>query len=187
MKVKDIIKTTAVYLNRLDVSEYLESKIQDDDQNILGEINLLKKLTNFILNELATDYIPMVASQDFNSIDGKIMFTNFEKTPLHVKNVYNQKGEKIDYSQFAEYLLTKNGKVFIEYNFLPPEYDLEDDVGYSAKDVSPRIIAYGVACEYSLIKEKFEESVMWNTRFKDSLRSLMQPKKVKIKGRNWLA
>ncbi|MDY6367929.1 MAG: hypothetical protein SPL13_05405, partial [Clostridia bacterium] len=65
-------------------------------------------------------------------------------------------------------------------------YDLNDNVGYEERDIPSRIIAYGVAAEYSLTARAFEESLMWRDRYEKGIKQAVPKKSATLKGREFI-
>ena len=73
----------------------------------------------------------------------------------------------------------------VEYQYSPTNYALEDEIGYTEKDISSRVIAYGVASEVCIIEGEFEQAVMHHKRYVDEIALLTMPKNAMIKQRSW--
>ena len=111
---------------------------------------------------------------------------NLSERILEVCFVTNSLGEKVNFKVYPEYVKTAKGYVVIEYQYMPKPLTKSSEVFFSNNKLTERIIAYGVASEYALIENRFEESNMWDERFKQSLMVVLHPKNLKIKKRRWL-
>lgn len=184
MTVKDIMRTVATLVGREDVVKYL-LKESEGNEEVLSDIDLLTRLINIVVSELACSYVPMVAREKIEVKNGKFYFKDLTKTPLSVKNVYDYYGNQTAYSVTGEYIKTDLG-VQIEYTILPSNYGLEDQLGYTEKDISPIILAYGTAAEYSISKGCFDEAVTWHNRYVNALSEVCLPKNKMVKQRSWI-
>ena len=182
MTIKDIIKLSATMLNREDVIDYLEKGTATGDA--LECIDTLTRCANLTINELAGSYIFM---QKEEGISGEIIkYTDLSETILKVIKVLDASGNKIKFKMMPEYVKLSSFGAKIIYNYLPSNYGLEDIIGYTEKDISSRIIAYGVVAEYCLVVHAFSESVMWHQRFIDGIEGKCYPKNSKIKSREFV-
>lgn len=182
MTIKDIIKLSATMLNREDVIDYLENGKASGDA--LECIDTLTRCANLTINELAGSYIFMQKEEAIHS--DFIKYTDLSETILKVVKVLDQNGNKVNFSMMPEYVKLNSRGAKIVYNYLPSNYGLEDTIGYTEKDISSRVIAYGVVAEYCLVVHAFSESVTWHQRFIDGVESKCFPKNSRIKGREFI-
>lgn len=186
MKLKDIVKCAAVYLGLEKVVSYIESGAYSSDSDALYSTDTLTRCANLVINELACAYFPVKKTEEIAVEEGKAYFSAFTETPLEIKSVKNLSGENTDYTVYPEYIKTYENAVIVEYEYLPPNYDLNDIIGYKEKDVPARVIAYGVAAEYSLTVKAFDESVLWHDRYEKALAGIIAPKNAVAKGREFI-
>ena len=186
MKVKDIVKNAAVYLGLEKVVSYIENGEYSSDSNALTATDTLTRCANLVINELACTYFPMKKTEQIACEDGKAYYSSFTETPLEIKSVCDENGEKIGFTVYPEYVKTDKSTATVEYEYLPPNYDLNDTVGYKERDVPARVIAYGVAAEYLLTVRAFDESVLFHDRYEKALCKILAPKNATSKGRAFL-
>ncbi|MBP5467330.1 MAG: hypothetical protein J6Y43_07210 [Clostridia bacterium] len=184
MTVKDIIKATAVFLGRERVLNYLETG-ENSDTDVYSCVNTLTRCANIVINELVCTYIPMKKKETVFTENGRVYFAALSETILKVEKVTFD-GEEIYYKICDEYIDTLFPSVTIEYSYIPSNYGIDENTGYSERDIPSRVIAYGVAAEYCLTERAFDESVMWHKRYSDSLSEIVRPKNAKIKDRSFL-
>ena len=187
MTVKEIIKTSSVLLGRDDVYGYLsgEEFLSEDRARLQLEVNSFVKCVNLTLNEIATEYIPVVKTEAINNYSGYIYFNSLQMNVLDVLGVYDAGGNKVSYKVMPVCVKTGSQASKIEYSYIPPEYSLEEVVAYEEKLVPARVIAYGVASQMCIIEGRFDQATVWEKRYKESLKNLIPLKKAKIKGRYW--
>lgn len=186
MKLKDIVKHAAVFLGLEKVVAYIENGTYSEDSNALYSTDVLTRCANLVINELACSYFPMKKTETVESENGKAYYSSFTETPLEIKSVKTANGEKAVYTVFPEYIATSDGTVEVEYEYLPANYDLNDNVGYSEKEIPSRVMAYGVAAEYSLTVKAFDESLLFHERYENALAKIIAPKNAVAKGRVFL-
>lgn len=186
MQLKEIVKITAMYLGRGDVCDYLEAgNSAQPNSGILELVNNLTGCANLVINELALSYIPMYKEETVNNENGKINYSTLTERVTEIVDVIDDYGNSVEFKVFPEYLETFYSHVKIKYKYIPSNYGLTDNVGYLENQVPARIIAYGTAGEYCLTERGFQESLMWRTRFNDSLSTLLTPKNTIMKSRRF--
>lgn len=187
MTIKDIVKTTAVLMGNEEVADYLDGGeySEADGARLQKEVDILIKCSNLTINEIATEYIPVVTVEGVNNFSGYIYFNSLSMDVLRVIAVYDSQGNKLSFKPVQYGIKTSSSASKIEYSYIPPEYDLSSTVDFEEKNVPKRVVAYGVASQACIIEGKFEEAGLWNNRFKDSVINMALPKRTKIKGRYW--
>ena len=186
MKVKDIVKHAAVYLGLEKAVRYIENGEFATDGNALSEVDHLTRCANLVINELACSYLPVVKRESVNGAGCRIDFSSLTETPLKVIGVEGENGDSVIFETFPDYVKTYAQAAYITYEYIPSNSGLNDDIGYAEKDVPSRVIAYGVAAEYSLIVKAFSESVEWRERFADEITKLSGFKTGVIKRRAFI-
>ena len=174
------------------IEEWWNDGYFEDGTEISAEIyqvvNLIVNLSNLVLNELACTYIPMVIEEQICFSNGKAFYKDFNKKVVKILDVSDQYGHSLDFVDKTEYLYvpaTINQKLTVKYQYVPDNYSPMDTIGYTEKDVSARVIAYGVASEYFIVQNDFEQAVIYHKRYVDEISLLNLPKNAKIKERSW--
>ncbi|MBQ0099039.1 MAG: hypothetical protein KBS91_00630 [Firmicutes bacterium] len=185
MKLKEIVKITAMYLGRNDVISYLDSTNGTANANVLELINNLTRCANLVINELALSYIPMYKEENVNVLNNKINYSSLDENVTEIVAVYDEYGNDVHYVVYPEYIECNVSSVKVRYKYLPSNYGLNDDIGYSESQISSRIIAYGTASEYCLLSREYQESLMWRNRFNDGVSCVLMPKNGIIKNRRF--
>ena len=186
MTIKEILISTAAFLGRSDIIDYLDKGVTVNNEQCEKEVKMMVRCANLVINELALEYLPLKFIETAESNGGIIYFGSLSKNILQVLNIFDEYDNKISYKLHADYVKTKPERVKIEYTYIPDTYAIDDVIGYAEKDLPLRAIGYGVASEFSIISGLYDEGVMWDKRYKDSLSNLVFPKSVTAKKRNWL-
>ncbi len=186
MTVKDVLKATCAMVNREDVLDYLNDKNTVPSEDTLSAVNIMTALSNLVIGELAGTFIPMVKSERVVTTDKKVKYADLSERCLRILAVYNDKNEKIFYRHTPEYMIVDENSVTVEYEFNPPNYSLEDEIGYSEEDISTATLSYGLAAEYSISRGSFDEAVMWHERYVDSVSAKRKIKNSTIKSRSFV-
>ena len=185
MTIKDIIKTAAVFLNLTDVMEYLDDETETPTAAVLEKTDVLTRLANLTVSELAASYAPMTFKEEVETADGKIVFSDLTYNITRILSVKNQFGQDAEFKIYPEYIKVFGGKYEIEYEYAPANYDLTDTVGFNGK-ITAALLGYGVAAEYCVSHGRFEEAILWRKRYTFGVERVVLPKNAVMKGRCWL-
>ena len=182
MTVKEVVLLAAEELRiAKEVQEYF------DGVNTNGEeqAKLLLTCFNVVENELALDYLPLKAEEQLTSATGQLQFVLLKNAPVRILQVKNEQGEVLDFKLYSKYLQTQKGKVWITYTYTPAVKKIEDESEFGLQ-ISARLMAYGIAAEYSMAVGEFAESALWDKKYKDAIEAAYQRQSGgKIASRRW--
>lgn len=189
--VKDIIKLACTYLQMDSIKNSVllggDSEVSGDDQYIVDSLLECVNLTN---NVLASEYIKLYKTKVVETTDGIVPYYKLVDgviSPNQIISVKDGYGNKLIYKLFDSYIKTVTGSVEVTYTYIPSSVTIDDTIDSYPLRLSERIYAYGVASEYSFINGMYEDAIMWDERFKNSLLNVTGPKgQVSIKKRRWL-
>ena len=170
MKVKKIIAFACSFIGEKELSEKLlseETSITFTDRE-QEKIESLIRCFNFVNQEIASDYLPFLYTEDVEVENSVLSFSTLTKTIINVVELKGLFGKNVKYRQYPDYLQVYGKAKKITYSFLPDDLTLEDDMEFY-NGLSARIYAYGVASEYLLIDGLSEDAEIWEERFKESL------------------
>jgi len=165
MKVKDIILSTASLIGAY---EQVKDYIDDEDEEGAVVTELLIHCFNLVENELALDYLPLVAEEEKQSTTGKIIYSSFKNSIVRIIRVTDENGNSVAYQVFPDHLMTQAGKVNITYSYTPTAKTIEDESDFKLY-VSARMFEYGILAEYCAAVGRFEEANMWDEKYKDAV------------------
>lgn len=183
MNIKDVIKTSALLLNREDVVNYLN--LGQGDLETLSTVNKLTSLVNLVISELASTYVPMIKVEQVVVKNGNVLYTNLSERVLGIVDVRDTNNVQLNFEVKANGIEVKAERVVVEYEFLPPNFDLGDIVNFSNARVDERVLSYGLIAEFCITEGRFEEAVTWHKRFVEELSLICCPKNVNTKQRRW--
>lgn len=174
--INDLIETTATLLQREDILEELQSIENDETTSQSKDLRLLIDISNLVIREVCEEYSPIVSIEkiESNSVC-QILLANLSKQFLKTIWVKNENGEKETFNTYSTFIkVAKPYKVFeICYQYQPEKFELDDEIEISP-EISIRLLAYGVASEFCLTELLFDESIMWDTRFKSSIQNAVR-------------
>jgi len=187
MTIKDILKNTALIIGRSNISEYLTSgNATQAGADAVETVKTLTALANLVINELSCTYIPMVKVENIAVNDGKIYYTDLSETVLRIKDVYSVYGKAVPFKETASYIAVDLNAVEIEYEYAPKTFSIDEEIGYSEKDVPSRVLSYGVAAELAISEGRFDEAVTFHKRYVDGVSEVVLPKNVRVKKRSFI-
>lgn len=186
MLVKNIMADAALLLNRSDVATYISDGTSDDATDSETQKNLLLYAYNNVIDEIASEYYPLKITETHEPESGIVNFSDLTYNLYSVLSVKDIKGNNVDYQLFSDRLECDCPFVVIEYCRAPEAAAESDNCILDNSPIGARIIAYGLASEYCLMRGRFEEAELWQNRYQDGLEgALFSKKKLKIKARRW--
>jgi len=187
MKIKDIIISAATLAGREDICNYLSDGYAEDHAAAKKDADIMLRCFNLVENEIALEYKPLIFFENVITDGGIINFDSLKKQITDVVKIEDIYGNRIKYRLFNTYLKTKPGEVVIYYSCIPEKKGLEDSSDYKESEMPLRVMAEGVACEFSLVSALYDEAVLWDKRYKDSLLKICSKKTDKpMPARRWI-
>lgn len=186
MKIKDMIESCAVYLGRQEIIDYFNNCYEYDTTEIESNVNTMIKLSNLVISELSLGYIDLITTEEVVASSGKINYLDLSKTAVKILDVLDYNGNSISFKVKEDHVETSTNARKVKYKYLPPEYQLNDEIGYSENDLSLSTLSYGLCAEFCIVQCRFDEALMWRNRYIQEINKLIKPKNCTIKGRIWI-
>jgi hypothetical protein len=179
MKVKKIIEQVATLLQLQNVSDAnLDDSASFDDQT-RRDVNLIVSSLNEVLSDIATDYLPQTETEKIDVQNGEFDLDNLSK-PFYKLIKFD--GE---YVLKLNKLQAKSGVHIITYSHLPNIVELDDEFSCDSR-LTIQAISYGIAKEYCLICGSYDESALWESKFKNAMQvAIKKQSVVELKHRRW--
>lgn len=191
MLVKEILSQAAFLLGENALSEYIRrgadaSASEEEKKELAKKTDFLLRCYNIVENEIALDYLPLTAEEYVVGGTDRIQYTSFSRTPVSVISVTDERGNKLPYTVFPEYLSVPDaGTAVVTYSYAPEQKALSGQTDYGA-GLPERLFAYGVACEACVIGGAYDEATAWDKKYKDALMSAHSRNRPKvIRSRRW--
>ena len=113
-----------------------ERTLTQEEQEKVG--NLLKYL-NFIIEEVVSEYCPLLCKEKISIVDGKFDLSSLSKTFAYVKSLKNDSGVNLKYKIYGENLFAGEKEAIIEYCYIPDDFieycvSWVDDAGEHVED-----------------------------------------------------
>lgn len=189
MEIVNIIKNACVFLQKdelLDVEDLGGATPSNSAQQ--KEIGILLRCLNLVYNQIATDYIPLLKTEKITPVNGEIVLSDLSKKILDIKRIEDKFGMRVNYKLYPnKIVLTISGEVTITYSYEPEELTALTSIMESfSEKLTERVMAYGVAMEYSFISGLHDDASIWETRFKDGLLIAARKKsEMRLPNRRW--
>ena len=165
MKVNDIVKQVATFLQLTNVIDANLSNFENLDTQSQKDINLILSSMNEVLSDIATDYLPLVCSENIEVTDGTFDLKTLENSFYKLVRVKTNKPYHLDF----ETLKIANGIYEVDYLYLPEIYEIDDDITEFDSRLTIYALCYGIAGEYCLISGNYSESELWNSRYENAM------------------
>ncbi len=181
--VKEALRAAADHLG---MYERIEGYLNGTSSDAATEVEALLRCFNIVESELAFDYLPLYAEETVESETGVVPYAQLSGSVVRVVNVEDEWGNQAPFRLFPTYLKTQGGRLKIRYTYSPTKKNLNDESDYHLH-VSARLFGYGIAAEYSLALGLFEESAVWDKKYKDAIAAVYNVKPCRvIRSRRWV-
>lgn len=147
----------------------------------------MNKCIQTVLQEIAQDYLHCIFSEKvYLSSNEKYLFTKLTKPIISMRNLLKDDCS-VPFKMVNDgFTVDECGEYTVIYNYLP-QIDVESGlITEFSPSLTDRVVSYGVAAEYLLLEGRYDEASLWDSRFRDGLKSairLYHP--IKIKGKVW--
>jgi len=181
MTVKEIILQAAEMIGCAEkVRAYLSGGTDGET-----EANTLLRCFNRVENEVALDYLPLFAEDEVETETGVVPFSLLSKAAVRIVKATDEWGNPLSFTLLPDRIRSQPGRVKIVYTYTPEEKELDGEAEGNPK-ASLRLFAYGVAAEYCLATGLYEESAVWEKKYKQAIEAAYRSSaRRKIKSRRW--
>ena len=125
ISVKAVVRATAQTLGVAEgVEDYLAGK---DTEAGKRDTELLLQCFNRVENELALDYLPLLAEDEMLASTGVVRYAELTYPAVRVFCVEDGDGESLKYTLFPDRLETSAGKVKVVYAYNPTEKTIDGE------------------------------------------------------------
>lgn len=180
MKVNEVVSLAAELVGVGDVLELAGSeegkKMQEKLMNCF----------HIVENEVAMDFLPLVAEDEVESSTGVISFSALTKKAVRVLKVLDESGEAVRFEIFPQYVKTMPGKLTVRYAYAPEKKTFTSDAEVHGS-ASVRLLAYGVAAAYCLQEGLYAEAAVWEKKYKCAVIAAYKATPAKVmRSRRWV-
>jgi len=175
MKIIDILINGAELLGLKEEAKLLSEATEDNMDLVMTDDNIstLFRLVKFSIQELCTNYVPMVAREKIETADKTYAISNL-KNFIRVQNIYRD-NDPIKFKIINRNILfEEDGEYTIQYASYPEIESVYEDIDF-LENFSPDAIIFGLCAYFSLARGLFEEFTSFHEKYlekADSLRAL---------------
>ena len=185
MEIIDIIKQAIHLLSLNEYYEVIDSATKEKEEEILNneEIKKLFNLSNLVLHDLCTNYVPIVNKQ-------VVAIKNKNYEIKNLANFYKIKNVKknnlpVDYKIISKNIVVEDdGEYEINYYYLPNVKSLFDELDFLST-LSPEVLVYGLCAFYCLSVGLFDEFKIYNEKYKSRAEAIKNLKVFELPKRKW--
>jgi len=182
MKVKDILKGASVVLSKFD----LVNKFDDENGASDHDIQVLLEALNLVLSEIACDYIPLYKVEDIEAHGNTFDVTTLSKPLLAIRSIKDKRGCNVRFMLDGDEVKLPSGKYLLKYTYNIDKVKLDDEVRGFDRQLTDRVIIYGVVSEYYLISGLYSEAELMRSKFEAALTSACKKlNNIVMRGRVW--
>lgn len=183
MKVKEVVSLAAEFVG---VMESLEKYLKNGGDEGKKVHDKLLHCFHIVENEVAMDFLPLVAEDEVESVTGVISFSALTKKAVRVLKVMDESGNTVKFEVYPQYIKTLPEKVLVRYAYLPEEKEMDDEAEVHHSG-SVRLLAYGVASAYCLEEGLYAEAAVWDKKYKQAVVAAYKASPAKVmRSRRWV-
>ncbi len=188
MTTKQVINLAATFLGLddfLECSYFLENDEEMSD-NSTQILNQLVRCLNLVVDEIATEYLPIYAYKKIVLTNGEFAIKEIDPNINCITKITNSGGHSVAFKILQGNIVCCENDVMVWYKKTPQKATKDGEVETFANLLSERILGYGVAMEYSFLNNSYDDATIWESRYKQSLLNIARKKKeLKLKERKW--
>ena len=170
MTVSEVLDLAGFFLREPSVTNR-----EPDDPELLA-------LVGGIVSEIGEEYFPLAGCDTFGS-GGEIPLSQFSAPPLRVLWVHDRFGRAVAFRLEHDRLRTAcDGFVRVRFHIAPAQPVSEAETVSLAPFVSARAVALGVAADYSLFHNLYEQAAAFDRKYRETLSALSPRRAGRIPG-----
>jgi len=185
MKIIDILTQTADLIGLTRESKILNQTTCETENETLEneEISGLYSLMKYSIQELCTNYVPIIANTQIEISNNSYPLSNLENY-IYINALTKN-------NQYAKYkiinrniVVEENGTYTVEYATYPTLNSLFDEVDFLSS-FNPDVIIFGLAAYYTLSRGRFDEFKIFHEQYLEKAESLKALKSFNTPQRRW--
>ena len=185
MKILDILKQSSELLGLGEEIQLLEQVTTENEAEILAnkEIKTLINLLKYSIQELCTNYVPMIDSVEVEITNNKYELSLLPNY-IRVQSVYKN-GELVNYKTINRAInVEENGIYNIVYSTYPEINSIFYEIDFLS-NLNPDVLVLGLASYYTLSRGRFEEFEVFHENYTEKAESLKELKNFTMPQRRW--
>ena len=182
MTVKEIILLAATELG---VGTVVEGYVNGETLEGAEETERFLQCFNLVENRLALDYLPLFAEEEIETETGSVAFDALSKRAVRIVRVEDEWGNSLPFKIYPDRICFSAKRARVTYTYTPEEKTIDGEPDWQ-RAASVRLFALGVAAEYALMTGCYEESAVWEKKFKEAIEAVYRSTPIRtIRSRRW--
>lgn len=183
MKVKDIVFAAA---KTLGLYEGVAAYFDEGESTLEREAELLLDCFNRVENSLALEYLPLYAEDELLTVTNRLEFSSFTYAPVRILGVEDAEGNPVKYTLYPKYLKAQVGHCKVTYTYTPDKKEIDGESDFALL-TAESLFVYGVLTEYCMAEGRFEESSLWEKKYKEAIEAAFKTRTCKrLSSRRWV-
>ena len=183
MKVREVVSLAAEFVG---VAETLEAHFDEESEEGKRIENKLLTCFHIVENEVALDFLPLVAEDEVESSTGVISFSMLTKKAVRILKIMDESGDAVRFESYPQYVKAMPGNLVVRYAYAPMEKTLDSEAEVHSS-ASVRLLAYGVASAYCLQEGLYAEAAVWEKKYKRAVIAAYKASPAKVmRSRRWV-
>ena len=185
MEIVEIIKQAGELLGLQNDILILDDETKTETEKLQnGEVKLLLNLLKFSVQELCTNYIPMIVSKSITTSNKKYNVGDLPNF-ISIQNVFKD-GENIKVKIKNRCMnFEEDGNYEIEYKSYPTISSLDDKIDFLST-FSPDVVVFGLCSYYTITRGRFDEFVTFHEMYENKAKSIKDLKLFNLPQRSWM-
>ena len=154
-----------------------ESEISEKDKT------LLKRCANIVIKEIATEFAPVYFTESFDS--NSVPLNSLTYPLIEIKEITDKNGNDIVYKIDGGVIKTET-PFTLRYSYVPKDLIESDEIPLGNNKITSSALAFGVLCEYYLVKGRFDEAVIFNGKYLDAVKRAVYKKGKRLAERSFV-
>lgn len=189
MKVKEILKNVCIYLGKEELldSAYFTEGGEDLSKLNLKDLEKMKICLEFISNEIASEYLPILKQKEVTLKNGEINVFDIDENIQEVVSIKTKFGKNLKYKFIDNKIIALATNVTVTYKVNVNGMTLDGEAESFGGRLSSRVLGYGTASEYCYQEMLYDDASIWESRYKNALLNSCRKKgEIKLKTRGWI-
>lgn len=153
------------------LSEMIEisARMLEVDKETDGFVEFFSNALNLAYLTVARDKWRPIKREKMSVCRGKIRVESLSEHYVSLKGAFDKEGTKLISRAVKDFIIVPEGTtdVFVEYYYLPPEMESEDEPVIPSAYVDPYVYVFFALSLYCSSKKLHGEATMWDTRYRN--------------------
>lgn len=184
MKVKDIIKNSALMLGLTNSVEIIEDEQKTELEKLKDEtVGTLFRLCQFSVRELCTHYLPILKQVEITTSNKQYPLSSLDNF-IKIKSIKLNEAV-VDYKIVNRYItFEEDGSFIVEFYSYPTISSMDDTINFM-DDYGLDVAVFGLCAYFCLTKGMFEDFDQFHEEYVERAKAIKELKNVNTPQRRW--